>query len=290
MQTQNMQHKRVLAIHDLCAYGRCSLTAVVPILSAMGVQACPFPTAVFSNNFTYGSFVFSDFTERMPGFLEQWEKLGLTFDAVYSGFLSTVEQMEIVRRAARRYGRKSGAASSLVVIDPAMGDEGKLYPTFTEEMVLQMRRLVEEADLMTPNFTEARLLLGEDPMAPAPSAGELQAMCRSLSRLGARQVVITSVPTQEGRIKVASFDAGRDAYAERETVRIPFFACGTGDAFTSVVTGAMLRGQTLESAVALAMTFVSYAIEQTVKAGTDARAGILLEPCLSRLLAAGSNA
>ena len=176
-----MKTKRVLAVHDLCSFGRCSLTAAIPVISAMGMQVCPLPTAFFSNNLTYGEFTFHDFTDKMTGFMDRWEKLGFRYDAVYSGFLASVEQIEVVRDAARRFASHE---ESLVVVDPAMGDDGKLYPVFGPEYVDAMRTLVKEATLITPNFTEACFLLGESCGTEVPSSEALRAMTEKLRRPG----------------------------------------------------------------------------------------------------------
>lgn len=276
-----MKTKRVLAVHDLCSFGRCSLTAAIPVISAMGMQVCPLPTAFFSNNLTYGEFTFHDFTDKMTGFMDRWEKLGFRYDAVYSGFLASVEQIEVVRDAARRFASRE---ESLVVVDPAMGDDGKLYPVFGPEYVEAMRTLVKEATLITPNFTEACFLLGEPCGTEVPSSEALRAMTEKLAALGAKQVVITSVPAGENEIKVVSFDSVAGEYAERTTPRIPFTTCGTGDLFTSVVTGSLLRGETLAAASALAMRFVSRVMEFTLASGSDPREGVIVEPCLKELL------
>ncbi len=276
-----MKTKRVLAVHDLCSFGRCSLTAAIPVISAMGMQVCPLPTAFFSNNLTYGEFTFHDFTDKMTGFMDRWEKLGFRYDAVYSGFLASVEQIEVVRDAARRFASRE---ESLVVVDPAMGDDGKLYPVFGPEYVEAMRTLVKEATLITPNFTEACFLLGEPCGTEVPSSEALRAMTEKLAALGAKQVVITSVPAGENEIKVVSFDSVTGEYAERTTPRIPFTTCGTGDLFTSVVTGSLLRGETLAAASALAMRFVSRVMEFTLASGSDPREGVIVEPCLKELL------
>ena len=276
-----MKTKRVLAVHDLCSFGRCSLTAAIPVISAMGMQVCPLPTAFFSNNLTYGEFTFHDFTDKMTGFMDRWEKLGFRYDAVYSGFLASVEQIEVVRDAARRFASRG---ESLVVVGPAMGDGGKLYPVFGPEYVEAMRTLVKEATLITPNFTEACFLLGESCGTAVPSSEALRAMTEKLAALGAKQVVITSVPAGENEIKVVSFDSVAGEYAERTTPRIPFTTCGTGDLFTSVVTGSLLRGETLAAASALAMRFVSRVMEFTLASGSDPREGVIVEPCLKELL------
>lgn len=165
-----------------------------------------------------------------------------------------------------------------------MGDDGKLYPVFGPEYVEAMRTLVKEATLITPNFTEACFLLGESCGTEVPSSEALRAMTEKLAALGAKQVVITSVPAGENEIKVVSFDSVAGEYAERTTPRIPFTTCGTGDLFTSVVTGALLRGETLAAASALAMRFVSRVMEFTLASGSDPREGVIVEPCLKELL------
>ena len=151
-----MTTKRVLAIHDLCSFGRCSLTAAIPVISAMGFQVCPFPTAIFSNNLTYGDFTFSDFTPHMTEFMDKWQKLGYEYDAIYSGFLADAGQIEVVADAISRFAKDD----SLIVVDPAMGDNGNLYPVFTPAIVPEMRKLIAKATVITPNYTEACLLAG----------------------------------------------------------------------------------------------------------------------------------
>lgn len=276
------QPKRILAVHDLCSFGRCSLTAAVPVLSAMGHQACPFPTAVFSNNFTFGSFVSTNLTEHMPGILDQWVRLGFRYDAVYSGFLADVEQMDIVEDSINRLLRERDGG--LAVVDPAMGDDGKLYPIYTDAMVERMRRLASKADIITPNYTEACFLLDKPYDPNLPAADAVEAMSRELAALGSPNVVITSIPADGNRIKVSSYEAATNRFMEFETPRLPFATCGTGDIFTSVVTGSVLCGRSLETAVSDAMRFLSHIIQYTIDAGTDPREGVLVEPCLDELV------
>lgn len=275
-----MTTQRVLAIHDLCSFGRCSLTAAIPVISAMGLQVCPFPTALFSNNLTFGEFTFSDFTPKMTDFMEKWQKLGFSYDAIYSGFLGSAEQIAVVLEAIRRFG----GDDVLVVVDPAMADYGKLYPIFGPEFVAEMRKLVAKATVITPNFTEACLLLDVPYEEGAPSKEKLRGMCARFAALGARKVVMTSVPSGESEIKVASFDADTGRYAECVTPRIPFMTCGTGDLFTSVLTGAMLKGAPLDEAAEKATRFVSLAMEYTHRSGSDPREGVQVEPCLKHLM------
>lgn len=279
-----MTTKRVLAVHDLCSFGRCSLTAAIPVISAMGIQVCPFPTAWFSNNLTYGTYHFTDFTAGMTAFMDKWQSLGFQYDAIYSGFLADAGQIAVVNDAIRRFGGEK----TLVVVDPAMGDDGALYPVFTPSIVDEMRKLVANATVITPNYTEACLLLGrpleKGDSLSAPDTETLQSMLKDLAQLGAEKVVITSVPASEGFIKVASYDAETGLFDERTTPRIPFATCGTGDLFTSVLTGAMLRGKTLGEAMVLSMEFASYVIDFTHRSGSDYREGVALEPCLAELV------
>lgn len=277
-----MATKRVLAIHDLCSFGRCSLTAAIPVISAMGSQVCPFPTALFSNNFTYGDFTFSDFSSKMTGFMNKWEKLGFTYDCIYSGFLADVNQIAIVKEAVARFTRGE-QKNALVVVDPAMGDDGKLYPTLNADFVVNMRSLVQQADLITPNYTEACLLLDLAYETSIPENDALEALCRKLATRDNQKVVITSVPAADNQIKVACFDASSGEFAQHSTERIPFATCGTGDLFTSVLTGAMLQGKSLSDAVLAAMRFVSLAIQYTYDSGSDYREGVQVEPCLKHL-------
>lgn len=277
-----MATKRVLAIHDLCSFGRCSLTAAIPVISAMGSQVCPFPTALFSNNFTYGDFTFSDFSSKMAGFMDKWEKLGFTYDCIYSGFLADVNQIAIVKEAVARFARGE-QKNALVVVDPAMGDDGKLYPTLNADFVVNMRSLVQQADLITPNYTEACLLLDLAYETSIPENDALEALCRKLATRDNQKVVITSVPAADNQIKVACFDASSGEFAQHSTERIPFATCGTGDLFTSVLIGAMLQGKSLSDAVLAAMRFVSIAIQYTYDSGSDYREGVQVEPCLKHL-------
>lgn len=275
-----MSTKRVLAIHDLCAFGRCSLTAALPVISTMGFQVNPFPTAIFSNNLTYGDYTFTDFTPHMKDFMDKWQKLGFTYDAIYSGFLADAGQISIVLDAISRFAGRD----TLVVVDPAMADDGKLYPVFTPDIVAEMKKLIAAATVITPNYTEA-CLLTDRPYEDKPAASEaLLSLARELAAKGPQQVVITSVPSEKGTIRIACYDAKEGTYTDYKVKRIPFATCGTGDLFTSVVTGSLLQGKSLADAVKKAASFLSYAIAYTYEQGTDYREGVQVEPCLRKLL------
>lgn len=274
-----MATKRVLAIHDMCSFGRCSLTAAIPVISAQGIQVCPFPTALFSNNLTYGDFTFSDFTPHMTGFMDKWQQLGFGYDAIYSGFLADAGQIAIVMDAINRFAKDD----TLIVVDPAMADDGKLYPVFKPDIVTEMRKLISQATVITPNYTEALLLLDKPYSTDVLTSQHLQDTCKELAALGPKQVVITSVPASADEIKIASYDTTTSSFDECVTPRIPFSTCGTGDIFTSVVTGSLMNGQNLHAAVQKATKFLSRVIDYTYKSGSDYREGVQVEPCLKDL-------
>ncbi|MGI6263152.1 MAG: pyridoxamine kinase [Succiniclasticum sp.] len=281
-----MNHtKRVLAIHDLCSFGRCSLTAAVPVLSAMGFQCCPFPTALFSNNLTYGDFANVDCTPTMTKFMDKWQQLGLGFDAVYSGFLANAGQISVVRDAVHRFAGKEG----LVVVDPAMADDGKLYAVFGPDIVPEMRKLVGDATVATPNYTEA-CLLTDTAYTPAAGRDVVTSLCRKVAALGPKQVVITSVPSADAdKITTAAYDAASDSYTETVVDRIPFATCGTGDLFTSVLTGSLLRGASVTDSVQTAAGFLTKTIDYTYHAGSDYREGVQFERFLGLLAPQGQH-
>ncbi|WP_432642131.1 pyridoxamine kinase [Acidaminococcus sp.] len=275
-----MKIKRVLAIHDLCSFGRCSLTAAIPVLSAMGNQVCPFPTALYSNNLTYGKFVSRDLTDLMPGYMDQWQELQLPFDAIYSGFLAGPDQVEAVISAIDRFA----ADDQLVIVDPAMGDDGNLYPVFDETMVEAMKKLVARAGVITPNYTEACLLTGTPYKTDAPTDDDLDTLCEKLLKLGPRAVVVTSVPCGEGKIRIASMEKNSLFPESYWVTKQPFATCGTGDVFTSALAGYLLNGRDLTRSVQEASDFLSFVIDTTLKAGTDPHEGVVLEGCLWKLL------
>lgn len=275
-----MPTKRVLAIHDICSFGRCSLTAAIPVISAQGIQVCPFPTAIFSNNLTYGKFTFADCTSHMTAFMDQWQQLGFSFDAIYSGFLGDAKQIAIVSDTITRFAKED----TLIVVDPAMADDGALYPVFTPDIIPEMRKLTSKATVITPNYTEALFLLDRAYDVDILQKEQLETICKQLAALGPKQVVITSVPASEEEIKVACYDSLLGIYDECIAYRIPFHTCGTGDVFTSVLTGALVNGENLHKAVIKATKFLSDVIMYTYKSGSDYHEGVQLEPCLGKLL------
>ena len=271
---------RVAAIHDMSGFGRCSLTVAIPILSAMGLQCCPLPTAFLSTHTGgFEGFTFLDMTDEMPKVARHWKSLDLEFQAIYSGFLGSERQIGMVADFIRDFR----SPETIVVIDPVMGDHGKVYQTYTPAMCAGTARLARQADVITPNLTEAALLL-DIPYGELP-VGE--AGCREiverLSLDGRRSVVLTGASTAPELTGAMCFDARTGRTEAVQTQRVPQEFHGTGDVFASVLTGALVQGASLPDAVRQAVDFVRACAERTARAGIPMREGVEFEPLL-RLL------
>ncbi len=282
---------RVAAIHDLSGFGRTSLTVVIPVLSTMGIQVCPLPTAVLSTQTGgFDDFSFVDLTGAMHDFLAHWRRLGLRFDAVYSGFLGSPAQVETVAECIARCLAPGGFA----VVDPVLGDNGVLDPTMSMDMVEGMRKLIRHAHCITPNLTEASLLLGEAyPGNGNMETARLKDWLTRLADMGPEMVLITSAPLAGTPHKsaVAAYQRSRGLFWQTSCEYIPAFYPGTGDTFASVVTGALLQGDSLPLAMDRAVQFVTLGIRATFGHDLPCRDGILLErvlPSLARPLTAST--
>ena len=272
--------RRIAAIHDLSGIGRTSLMAVIPILSTMGFNVCPLPTAILSNHSQYPDFSFLDLTEEMPKIIDQWEKLGVNFDAIYTGYMGSPRQIEIVCGFIERFRRDE----TLVVVDPVLGDNGHLYSKMTQEMVEQMRRLARRADVLTPNLTEAFALLAR-PYKTDCTTEELKDLIAELSEMGPDTVIITGVPVP-GQSGLTSVIARSKSDLRTWKVTRPYLPAhhpGTGDSFTSVITGSLLQGDSLPIALDRAAQFILQGIRSTFGYKMDNRDGILLERVLPNL-------
>ena len=272
--------RRIAAIHDLSGIGRTTLMAFLPILSTMGFNVCPLPTAILSNHSQYPDFSFLDLTEEMPRIIDQWEKLGVTFDAIYTGYMGSPRQIEIVCGFIERFR----TADTLVVVDPVLGDNGHLYSKMTQEMVEEMRRLACRADVLTPNLTEAFALL-DRPYKTDCTTEELKDLIAELSEMGPDTVIITGVPVP-GQSGLTSVIARSKSDLRTWKVTCPYLPAhypGTGDSFTSVITGSLLQGDSLPIALDRAAQFILQGIRSTFGYRMDNRDGILLERVLPNL-------
>ena len=274
---------RIAAIQDISGFGRCSATVVLPVLSAMGGECCPLLTASLSAHTAFPpseNASFLDLTGQMARTAAHWEELGVTFDAIYSGFLGSAGQIALIEDFYHRFRRPE----TLVLVDPVMGDHGKPYRTYTPELCARMGELAAAADVITPNQTEAALLLGEDyDSRPQDEAG-LRVWLERLSLGGRRSVVLTGVSLHPGQVGAACFDRddGQICFpmARQEPAHFP----GTGDLFASVTLGALLRGERLSEAVRRAVEFVQRCASHTLALGTPVLEGVEFEPLLGELM------
>ncbi len=271
-----MPTPRVAAIHDLSCFGRCSLTIALPVLSAMGCQCCPLPTALLSahTGFTGGSFL--DLTEEMQRIVDHWAQIDIHFDGIYSGFLGSAAQIGTVQQFITRF-----RGTGLVVIDPVLGDHGQAYRTCTPELCNGMRRLAESADIITPNLTEASLLLEQS--YETIQAIDPAEIVRRLSLEGRRSVVLTGYSTGDGQTGALCFDRADGSIQAVQVQRVPRDFSGTGDLFTSVLTGAMVKGVPLIQAAQAAADFVQSCAARTLAAGNTDGEGVDFEPLLRTL-------
>lgn len=273
--------KKVAAIHDISGFGKCSLTVALPIISAAGIETAVLPTAVLSTH-TGGisGYTYRDLTEDIQPIADHWKSLNIGFDAIYTGFLGSFEQLDLIGRFFDAFS----TPENLVLVDPVMADNGQLYAIFPREFPEGMRRLCEKADIVVPNLTEAALLLGE-PYNPGPYSEEyIEDLLRKLSAIGPKKIVLTGVFFNDDELGAATYDAvtGEVAYAFEK--RIPGYYHGTGDVFGSALLSALLNDFNLKDSAAVAVRFTTSAIRKTAEAGTDIRFGVNFEQTIPELL------
>ena len=276
--------KKVAAIHDLSGYGRASLTTIIPILSNMKVQVCPVPTAILSTHTGgFEGYSFIDLTDYMQEHIAHWKRLDLEFDCIYSGFLGSPKQIEIVADFIDYFGKKS----KFIVVDPVMGDNGKLYSTMDNEMVVGMRNLIKKADIITPNFTEVMYLLGKE-YDKNIDIEKVKEYLKELSNMGPKIVIATSVPEIEEnkmdkKTSVVAYDRENDVFWRVSCRYIPASYPGTGDAYTSVVIGSLLQGDSLPMAIERGVQFITQCIMASYGFKYPKKEGVLLEKMLDVL-------
>ena len=275
------QLKRVAAIHDISGFGKCSLTVALPIISAAGIEVSVLPTAVLSTHTGgFTGFTYRDLTEDMRPITEHWKSLDIHFDAIYTGFLGSFEQLDLVAYFFETFKTKG----NLVLVDPVMADNGELYSIFSPEFAMGMRKVCEKADIIVPNLTEAALLIGES-YRPGPySQSYIEDMMKKLSAIGPQKIVLTGVYFNEEDLGAAAYDAGSGETAYYFEKRVPGYYHGTGDVFGSALLAAILNGFSLKESAAIATRFTVSSIRKTAQAGTDIRYGVNFEQTIPELL------
>ena len=271
---------RVAAIHDISGFGKCSLTVVLPILSAAGLEACALPTAILSTHTGgFSDFTYRDLTDDIMPVYKHWQELGIHFDAAYSGYLGSHAQLGIVSdiyKCMRADGTK-------IIVDPVMADHGELYALFDEAFPQGMRALCEQADVIVPNITEAALMLGE-PYRDGPYTHEyIEELLKKLAKLPRELVVLTGVCFDEHELGSACIDVktGKIEYAMAQRVEGSFH--GTGDIFASVLTAGLMLGKSPQAAMQKAADFTADAARRTIAAGKGVKYGVYFEAGLRDL-------
>ncbi len=265
-------------INDLSGYGRCSLTVAMPILAALGIQPCPIPTAVLSNHTDYDNYFIKDFTEHMPEYIENWRKLKLEFDAIYTGFLGSAQQVEIIKGFIRSFKK----ADTLLFVDPVMGDNGKLYATYNKSLCDEMKRLVGIADVISPNLTEA-CILSDMEYLYNPGDKYVYDIAETLADKGVSTVVITGIRRGE---KIANFVVDKKKN-ERFFIESDFVGstyCGTGDVFSSLLCGYLLKRVPNREALSMTSEFVKNVTAFSRENSVSPRDGIAFEPLLHNII------
>lgn len=272
---------RVAAIHDLSGLGRCSLTVALPVLSVMGCQCAPMPTAVLSSQ-TGGvsGYTFLDMTDQMGPIAAHWKAVDAKFDAIYTGFLGSEAQLSLVERFFDDFAEKN----TLILVDPVMGDDGAAYDTYGPALVEGMRHLANRAHIITPNMTEAAFLLGLPGDGVKNGTVPPEEAVKRLSLEGRRSVVLTGYRSKAGYTGSLCLDAktGKLTVTENPCLEVSF--PGTGDLFASVLCGRLMQGKTLTESAALAENFVHACIVRTAEQGLPRFHGVDFEPILGKLL------
>ena len=273
---------RVAAVHDLCGYGKCSLGIAIPVLSAAGCDVCPVPTGLFSSHTAFPGWYMHDTTEILSDYLAAWSNIGVEIDAVYSGFLGAPEQVDRIRDLYAMYPK------ALRVVDPVMADHGKVYPTYTPELCAAMAELAEGADILTPNLTEAAIILGE-PIEDAwagenISDDEAHRLAEGLLAKGTKTVVLKGIQRGDGLIR--NFVATQNgSFFEVNNELLPYMLHGTGDLYCSCLLAAVMAGRPTDEAVAFAGDFVHDAMIVSSQQPQFQDRGVSFEPLLGKVTA-----
>lgn len=278
--------KRIVTIQDISCFGKCSSTVALPLISAMGVEAAVIPTAVLSTHTGgFTGYTFRDLTADIPKIAQHWKSLQLEFDGIYTGYLGSREQIQIVSNFFDQFH----SSNTKIVVDPVMGDFGKFYAGFTMDFVAEMRQLCQKADVIVPNLTEVSLLLGI-PYPENYTEADVHNMLRQLTALGCSSAVITGIQYDDTNHGAVAYDSKSDHFYQTFRNHVPEPMHGTGDIFASVLSGALIRGASLEQALSIAVNFTADTIEATLP---DLRTmprekapwyGVYFESCIGKLV------
>lgn len=271
--------KRIVTIQDISCLGKCSLTVALPIISAAGVEAAVIPTAVLSTHTMFTGWTFRDLTDDIIPIINHWEKEGFNFSAVYTGYLGSFRQLEIVSSIFDIYKAKN----AIVLVDPVMADNGVLYKGFTPEFAAEMAKLCGKADIVVPNITEASFMLNM-PYKEKYDEGYIKDMLKGLCGLGAKVAVLTGVSFEENKLGVMSYNNETGEYFSYYRERIPVNFHGTGDVFASALLGALMNNKTVGDALKVAVDYTVECISTTLKDPEHNKYGVNFEKVLPYLI------
>lgn len=272
------RQKKIALVNDVTGYGRCSIAVELPLISALKIQGCVLPTAVLSVHTGFPAYYMDDYTERMPAYIESWKQNGLAFDGILTGFLGSARQSDTVLEFIRDFKQ----AATKVIVDPVMGDYGRLYPSYTDDMCRKMRRLLTVADVITPNLTEAcRLLDIPYPEQGQVSPDQLEHMALALIEQGPSQLVLTGLHDGEYLLNYI-YEKGNEPEIQR-VKKIGSDRSGTGDVFAAIVAGRIVQGKSLSEAVHSAADFISKAMVYTEELQLPHNCGLAFEEFLTTL-------
>ena len=252
--------KRIITVQDISCVGKCSLTVALPVISAMGVEACVLPTAVLSTHTAFKGFTFRDLTSDLPAITDHWKNEKIHFDAIYTGYLGSFEQINLMQSLIHDFG----GGDTRVIVDPCMGDNGSLYSGFTQDFTKAMAGLCSKADVIVPNLTEASFMLGIPYVEQGYTKDYIEDLIKKLAGLGARRVVLKGVSFDDKKLGIVSYDSENEKITWYFHEKMPQSFHGTGDIFASVLTGALVRGFSLEESCRLAADFVVESIKATL--------------------------
>lgn len=276
-----MNQRRIVTIQDISCFGKCSLTVALPVVSAMGVETVIIPTAVLSTHTGgFKDYTFRDLTEDIPKIAHHWKTLDLKFDLIYTGYLGSFEQLSYINNFFDEFKTED----NLIIIDPAMGDKGKLYVGFTHDFAIAMGKLCARADVIIPNLTEAAFMLGEEYIEQGYDETYIHGLLKKLCDLGAKSAILTGISYQPDKIGAVCYDSRTGEFHSYFNERIGEMFHGTGDIFASTCAGAIARDFSLGGAMELAVDFVLECIRATDRTDKERMYGVNFEECIPYLV------